>query len=433
MIEQFTSNIEQNKLWAPTDKLLLAVSGGIDSVVMADLVAKTHHNFGIAHCNFQLRGEESDMDNTFVKQLARNYKCLFHQIRFNTTETAQQKGISIQMAARELRYDWFAKLADEHGYNKILIAHNKNDVVETIFINLSRGTGIKGITGIKKIAGNIVRPLLFATRDEIEQYASGYQIKHREDSSNSDDKYLRNSIRHHIIPHFLNLKPSFLDNITHTADLLNQVFDYYSNHINELKENIFKICSSGVKIQISSIQGLQPAILYDILLDFNFTYDNIVSLTKNLNSQSGIQYLSPTHRLVKDRNEIIIVPENELMEGTTVFIKENETNITHPIQLNFQCITNENQIEITRSSSIACLDYNSLQFPLTIRKWKDGDFFYPLGLKGKKKLSDFFTDIKFSLIDKQNAWLVCSGEDIVWIVGQRIDDRFKITSKTKKA
>lgn len=437
MLEQFKNYIVTQKLFQKKDSVILTVSGGVDSIVMADLFYNAGFNFAIAHCNFQLREDESNADEFFVKKVSEKYKVPFFINRFNTTEYAANNKISIQMAARELRYNWFDKLLKEHNYNYIATAHHQNDQIETFFINLLRGTGIAGLHGILPKQGNIIRPLLFATRDLIEKYAKDNNIIFREDSSNSSLKYQRNYIRHNILPHFKNISSDFEKIMFENIDKIYQAEQVMNQYIEIKKNELIQTEKNGIFININKLKELYPLkiFMYHILNQYGFnneTIDNIIPILDTA-SGSGKQFFSSTHRLVKDREQLIITEVSQNNDNIDeLLVYEDTTKIETPIKLDIR-ITKENEIlKINTDRNWAYLDFDKLKFPLLLRKWKKGDYFVPFGMKGKKKVSDFFVDQKLSLIEKEQTWLLCSGEDIVWVVGYRIDDRYKLTNKSRR-
>ncbi len=434
MLNTFTQNINDNFSINGSDKILLAVSGGADSVVMLDLFARSKFSCGIAHCNFKLRGEDSDLDEQFVEKLAEKYKFQLHKISFDTQKYAQENGISIEMAARDLRYEWFEKIRQEFGYQYIALAHHKDDVIETFFINLVRGTGIRGLSGIKSKNGNIIRPLLFANQQDIINYTETQKLQFREDISNQDTKIIRNKLRHEILPLLTEINPAANNNILNTIGNLYASQLLMSQKIEEYRKLLTRVKKRSIIINISNVQQLElgEIVLYELLRDYNFNASQANDIYKAMNGESGRVFLSKTHQLVKDRNNLIInkIRNNEF----TALIDENQMELKLP-NSNFLTIESrlvDKNYNIPKQNHHIALDYNKLKFPLKIRTWRNGDFFYPLGMRQKKKLSDFFINEKYSIIDKQNALLLLSGDDIVWIIGKRIDNRYKITNKTRK-
>ncbi len=431
MLEAFLKNCREKQLFKPGQKILLAVSGGIDSMVLLYLFEKSGFDYGIVHCNFQLRGSESDGDEEFVKR-----EVLIHGVpaffqTFDTREYAQINGISIEMAARDLRYAFFEKIRKEHNYDFIATAHHSDDLIETFFLNLSRKTGIKGLTGIKDKAGNIIRPLLFAGRDEIEAFAAENYIEFREDSSNSEIIYQRNFLRHKILPLFSALNPSFKKNVLSSIENLKDAALVYSCVFESERATVEKITGDSLIINIQSLKKSRypKLLLLEILADFGFNPAVIEEVFQGLDSDSGKQFFSKTHRLLKDRDKLFVTAIEE--NGNKIYyIEAEDMELFKPFAMNIEKFSGKDY-KIRTEKNRAGLDLEKLQFPLLIRKWQLGDYFQPLGMDGFKKVSDFFIDEKIPLHQKENTWLLCSGEKIVWIMGQRIDNRFKITANTK--
>ena len=435
MFKSFKKYISSQKLFIRKDKILLTVSGGIDSVAMCELFHQARLQFGIAHCNFQLRGQESDADELFVKQLAEKYNVPFYVKHFKTGDFASENGISIQMAARQLRYDWFEELIKTEKYHFYATAHHQNDEIETFFINLLRGTGIAGLHGILPKQNHLIRPLLFTNRGKIEQFANDNKLEYREDSSNASAKYLRNAVRHKIIPQFKHLAGDFERVMTENIEKLRDVEIIFNEMLEMKRKEIVVVNSSTILLSIKKLKVLHPlkAYLFHFLSPYNFNNEVIESLIVSLDDISGKQFFSSTHRLLKDRDNLIITEISDVtLENEIFLINKTDSHIFAPLLLDFRITTESEMIKINPDKNLAYLDFDKLKFPLTIRKWKHGDFFCPFGMHGKKKVSDFFTDQKFSIIEKENTWLMCSDDDIVWVVGWRIDERYKLTSKTLK-
>ena len=434
MLKNFKEFISTNSLFDTSHKILVTVSGGIDSVVLCHLLKKTGFEFGIAHCNFKLRGKESDDDEIFVKNLAKNLNVSFHVKKFDTQTYADKSGVSIQMAARELRYSWFEEIRLKYKYDFIATAHHQNDEIETFFINIIRGTGIAGLHGIKAKTGNIVRPLMFADRKQIEIFASKNKIEFREDSSNASVKYLRNKIRHQLIPLLKEMNPDVENSIIKDIKKISQIENVFKLLVEEKKTDIVKCDGRLVFIDIEKTRALQnkELFLFEFLKSYNFSGDIIKNISGSLKRISGKQFFSSTHRLLKDRTNLIISPLKDSNIEKEFLIKKNCSFIKTPLHLKFKTVKNSTNLEILKDKNIACINYDNLNFPLTLRKWKQGDFFYPFGMKGKKKLSDFLTDIKLNIFEKENTWLLCNENDIIWVVGQRLDNRYKINEKTER-
>jgi len=419
--------ITEKSLFEREDKLILGISGGADSVCLMHILLSLGYSFELAHCNFNLREKESDADEDFVKELAENYSLKIHIKHFNTLAYAFENKISTQMAARELRYAWFDKLLIKSDAKYTVIAHHANDDVETFFINLVRGTGLKGLLGIKVKNNSIVRPLLSVSRLEIDHFLKIRGFDFREDSSNISVKYLRNKIRHELIPLFLEMNPSILQTIKNEIKILEDVSQIYACKVKEVREALIQEKNGIVQFETAALLALNPlySYLYELLSPYGFS--NVESISKALLGQSGKQFFSSTHQLVVDRENIFISllnKENEIFE-----ITKKTKSLVKPLEIKFKVTSNKT---IIYDNNIAQLDLEKLKFPLTLRKWKEGDKFMPLGMKKFKKLSDFFIDNKFSIINKQEQWLLCSDVDIVWLVGSRIDERYKLETNTKK-
>ena len=420
--------INKNKLPKNDSKILLAISGGIDSVCLAHLLIKLKYKVEFAHCNFKLRGKESDDDVLFVKNLALSYNVPFHYLAFDTKEYSNKNKISIQMAARELRYKWFRNLRKEISADFIAVAHNLDDRIETFFINIIKGTGIRGAISMRAKNNFIIRPIMFASRDEIINYAKKNKLKHREDSSNKSEKYLRNKIRHKIIPLLREMNPSIDKTIDNEISILEDTFSIYNDSIESVLKKIVVNTKNGYKILQAELLKLNPlkAYVYEFFQRFGFT--DFDAITSSIGKESGVQFFSKSHKLLIDR-EYVIVEKISKENFSEAIIKKDFNAISVPINLSFQ-ILEERVSDFSHYS--ACFDYDKLKFPLKIRTWKDGDRFVPLGMKQYKKISDFFIDIKLDVLAKEKTFLLCSDDKIIWIVGHRIDDRFRITTKTKK-
>ena len=463
MLQSFQKFIQKENLFSRGDKILLAVSGGVDSVVMCELFHKSYYDIGIAHCNFGLRGRYSDKDEKFVKALSGKYKVMFHSVKFKTERYAQKKDISIQMAARELRYSWFEKLRKKKKYKYIAVAHHKDDETETFLINLIRGTGIAGFHGIHTKNNFIVRPMLFATKNEIEEFARETKLSFRYDKSNQELKYTRNKIRHSIIPILKEINPNIEKTISDNIAKIKDVEQIYRKRVNEERKKVVKERDKVAIISIKKLKALGPlkTYLFEFLRVYNFSDSIVKDIISSLDGISGKQFFSSTHRLLKNRDELIItkIATHNKEERE---ISENRMYLDYPVMMKMRKIVNTtpNPLfiggEIDNNTfrrygnagyknwvfpshlwlggklgGVACLDYNKLKFPLKLRRWKKGDAFYPFGMKGRKKLSDFFIDSKISRNEKENIFVIESDGKIVWIAGHRIDNRFRITKTTE--
>lgn len=430
MIEKFIHIAEENISDPAGKKFLLAVSGGVDSVVLVHLFAAWKVNFSIAHCNFKLRVTESDEDEKFVRELAQKAEAPYYVNSFDTQKYATENKISVQMAARELRYKWFNKLCKEKKFDYLVTAHHRNDQVETFFINMLRGSGIEGLTGMYLLDKNIFRPLLPFSKDEIITYAKINQINWREDSSNIKNDYLRNKLRNEIFPFFEKISPAFINTVYDNTDRLKEVNKIYKNYI-EKHKHLVKTNNFGFEINLAEVQKtLSPStVLFELLKPYHFNFSTVKKILGIQHITEGKKFFSPSHRAVNHKGTLLITritPED--MPYYT--IEKHVTEIKEPLHLQFNY--NHNPREIINDKYIALLDLEKIQFPLILRKWYKGDSFFPLGMKGRKKLSDFFIDIKLSVIDKENIWVLASGDNILWIIGLRIDNRYKILPDTKQ-
>ena len=432
MIQRFIAYINEHRLFSRADTILVGVSGGIDSVVLLDLLDKAGFSVAIAHCNFRLRGTESDGDERLVGELARKYDVPLFKTSFDTAEYARENKVSIEMAARELRYEWFETIRTTHHFDGIAVAHHRDDQLETFFLNLARGTGLTGLTGMHPQNGKIVRPLLFASRQEIEHYRHENFLDFREDASNQSLDYQRNKIRHTLLPVMETLNPSFRDGMIRTMGYLDDVSKIFDGAIHEAWERITLRKGNDYLISIAELKLLDPlpTYLFEFLKPFGFNSMVITDIVSSLDGISGKQFISPTHRLVRDRESLILTPL--VAEGQRQFYLEaGMTEMSFPVHLKIAVHERKEKFPIPNSRFTACIDRDCVQFPLLIRRWKEGDFFKPLGMNGFKKMSDFFIDTKLSLPEKENVWIVANGEQVVWIVGHRIDDRYKITPATQ--
>lgn len=432
MFNQFIQFVKEQQLIKPQQKVLLAISGGIDSMVLLHLFEKSGFNYGIAHCNFQLRGEESNGDEEFVKQqvLIHGVPAFFES--FDTAEYAKLCGISIEMAARELRYEFFEKVRIENGFDSIATAHHQDDLIETFFLNLSRKTGIKGLTGIKAKAENLIRPLLFTERNKIEAFAKEYFIEFREDSSNSEIVFQRNFLRHKILPLFSELNPAFKKNILASVGNLKDAELVYSGFLNSERIDIVSDIENETVIDIAGLQksSYPKILLLEILAESNFNATVVDEIFASLTTESGKQFYSKTHRLIKDREKLFISKLKE-EETKIYYIEKEDLELFEPVDITIGKLPALG-FQIIKKANVACIDLDEIGFPLLIRKWKQGDYFQPLGMTGFKKVSDFFIDQKIPIHKKENTWLLCSGKKIVWIMGLRLDNRFKVTGQTRQ-
>ncbi|MFA6701497.1 MAG: tRNA lysidine(34) synthetase TilS [Dysgonamonadaceae bacterium] len=428
MLKKVSEFIKKYDLLTPQAKVIVGLSGGADSMALLDILTLLGYQCIAAHCNFHLRSEESNRDATFVKNWCKDVDIPFHSIDFDTSQYAEDKKISIEMAARELRFAWFEIELKNFGADAITLAHHRDDSVETVLLNLVRGTGIKGMTGISPKNGKIIRPLLCVSRDEIIAYLNEREIPFVVDSTNLEDNYKRNFIRLNIIPQLEKLNPSVSDSIQRTAEHLSEAEKIYSAYIEKVKSEVF----SDNLIHIPSLKNsLSPSsVLHEILSPYGFNASVIEDVVDNLDATPGKIFYSDNYRLLKDRVHFVLeqIPEGNKTES--YFISVDDLEITDPIHLKIGKRKRE-EVSFTKDQNILFADADKLSFPFTLRKWQNGDWFIPFGMKGKKKLSDYFTDRKFSLCDKEKVWVLFSGNNILWVVGNRSDERFKITDETK--
>ncbi len=433
MLDQLKAYMQEQNLCKEGERILLAVSGGVDSVAMSHLFYKADFTCAIAHCNFQLRGAESDADEEFVRTLAARMDMPVYVKSFDVEREVREQGISVQMAARELRYTWFEELAEQHGYDCIATAHNLNDSVETFFLNLARGTGIRGLTGIPSKNGRIIRPILFASRKQIEAFASKKGLSFREDASNRDIKYQRNKIRHDVIPNLEQINPGFIETMAANIKRLSEISTVVEQATEQVRGEVFERKKEGILVNIKKLKELTPfrTWLHELFSPYGFTKAQCEGIAQILDSDPGRQSISPTHQLYKDRDNLILV-ESKPETFERYYLDTPEKLSSLPFSMDVEVLGRGELDAIPRDAFTACLDYDEIQFPLTIRHWLHGDYFFPLGMDQIKKLSDFFVDEKVSVPEKDRTWILATGRKIVWIMGYRIDNRFRITNQTKR-
>lgn len=428
--------INSRRIFSKTDKILLAVSGGIDSVVLAHLFRKADLNFAIAHCNFGLRGDESNADAAFVADLASLLKVPFFLKRFSTISFANAKRISIQMAARDLRYHWFEQIRNKNHFAYVATAHHLDDQVETFLINLIRGTGIAGLHGIPVKNDKIVRPMMFAWRKDIELFATEHEIKYRTDKSNSETVYLRNKVRHAVIPLLCTLNPEFTNGVNSSISRLRDFEQIGNQTLDKWFTKVTIHEGNDVIVNIEDLLKVTPQELYAwrLLSPYGFNESQVSNLLNSLKGTTRKLFLSDSHKVIKERNRLVIRNLNSPPPDNAVFIPsfEKRKQIRKPVALFLTHLKQAENYAIPTATHVASLDFQKLQFPLVLRKWQIGDSFTPIGMNKRKKVSDFFIDQKFTQKQKEETWILCSGNDIAWIVGHRIDNRFKITHETSE-
>lgn len=420
MLQKFQNHLESHFPFLKKKAIFLAVSGGLDSMVLLHLFQQLSYKIGILHCNFNLRGNESDADTIFVESYANTHSIPISIAHFDTEIYSKTNKVSIQVAARELRYNWFAKETQDSNFDYVATAHHADDDIETFLINLSRGTGIAGLTGIPAINKHIIRPLLPFSRVELEHYAKENNILWREDLSNASTKYLRNKIRHEIVPILKQLHPSFLKNFQKTQGYLVNTAQVAADYSTELAQKNIHFENEVAYFEIASILKIPNSDfhLHHWLQPYGFTaWEDISQL---LFAQTGKKIESKTHILVKDREQLILFPKIHTLQNESYFIKESQSCLNEPINLTISEVNNIRE----STNNVIFVAADDITFPLEIRKIKEGDFFYPAGMQGKKKVSKYFKDEKFSLLEKENQWLLVSNNEIVWIIGKRADNRF---------
>lgn len=433
LLRRFQGFIKDQHLFEPSDTILAAVSGGADSMLMLHLLLEAGYTIGIAHCNFMLRGEESDGDAQFVRDYAQSRQLPLHVIEFATEEYAQEHKLSIEMAARELRYAWFAELRSKFNYTAIAVAHHADDVVETFHINLSRASGLRGLTGIKAKNGDIRRPMLFATRNEIMDAIESEGLSYRTDSSNLEDVYTRNKFRLDVLPKLVQINPSYPQSVLRSIQLLEESYQIVQASVRQAKNACTYIKNGVFTIDIQKIKAFSPlnTYIYELLHDYGINPQQAHDLVKGIDSTEAIEFKTAGALIVKDRASISVLPD--LADEGEYLIGMHETAIQQPIALRLSIQTKDAGFQISKDPLIAMLDADLLSFPLTIRRWKAGDSFCPIGMKGKKKkLSDYFTDAKCSAAEKRNGYVLESSGKIAWLIGHRLDERFKISDRTQR-
>lgn len=431
MLEEFKKFITRRQLFQPADKVLLAISGGVDSMVMAHLFYQSGYRFSIAHCNFQLRGKESDLDEQFVAGAAAKFRVRFASRRFETEKYAAQNGISLQMAARELRYQWFEQLLTDRDCKYLATAHHLNDAFETALFNLVRGTGLSGLKGITAKSHYRIRPLLFADRKRIESFAVDQGIHWREDASNASIKYQRNLIRHQVVPLLEKLNPDLVNSFAESAMKIAAAENMVASGVAAIRQQLVQNRGKDFFIDKKKLSELPEGsfVLFEMLKAFGFNFSQACDIYEKSGS-TGKRFLSKNYQLNIDREALIISPVTP-GPPTEIYIDASvQTVHNEEFDLSLRQVAAKG-FSIPNDSDIAALDFDKLRFPLEIRPWKSGDWFIPLGMQHKKKLSDFMIDEKIPLNLKTRVLVLKSAEDIVWIIGYRIDDRYKITRHSR--
>lgn len=417
-----------------SDGILLTVSGGVDSMCMLRLFEATKYRVVVAHCNFSLRGEDSDGDEEMIRNYCEQREISFETTKFDTLAFASQHKISTQMAARDLRYPWFESLLLKHDLKWIATAHHAQDSLETALLNLTRGTGISGLKGILPKSANLIRPLLFANKEAIKAFAEENKIPWREDSSNASDKYNRNHVRHHVIPLLEKLNPKLVKNFHQTSSRVNNALTYIKNELERFKEKHLEIQNDGFKVAFEVFfDEKKKAIVEFWLEELGFNYDVSTSILAAKDSLSGSQFMSANHRLLIDRETVIVTSLSKKMKKVLIKIDVSLKEVKSDFGSLF---FTERSLFVSRNELVkknkAFLDASKLRYPLTLRNWEKGDVFQPYGMKGKKKVSDYLIDEKIPISEKEKTMVLCSGDEIVWLVGQRISEKFKIDKTTSE-
>lgn len=413
--ERVIQYINQEQLFAPTDKVLIALSGGADSVALLCLLQTLGYDCEAAHCNFHLRGEESDRDEAFVRRLCAKRQVHLHTTHFDTTRIAEERHISIEMAARELRYEWFDEVRKACNAAVTAVAHHQDDSVETFLLNLIRGTGINGLRGIRPKNGHIVRPLLCLSRKEIISYLNRIGQDYVTDSTNLQDEYTRNKIRLNLLPMMQEINPSVKESILSTAGHLNDASTLYKKGIEEGRKRVQT--AEGIHIGALMQEAAPETLLFEILYPLGFNAAQVKDIYRSLEGQSGKVFASGKWRIVKDREYLLV-------ETCRKTVQPALTMEEHDVTEDFV---------VPRDKETACFDADKLLHPLSLRLWQQGDSFIPFGMKGRKKVSDYMTDRKYSLLRKEQQWVLCCGDDIIWLVGERTDNRFRVDENTRRA
>lgn len=429
MINYIRTYIEKHQLLTDDKPVLIGLSGGADSVALCSILARLGYSCIAAHCNFHLRGDESLRDEQFALDFAASLSIPFCKTDFNTNAYATERHISIEMAARELRYEWFEKMRYECDAQAIAVAHHRDDSVETLLMNLVRGTGIRGLGGIRPKNGYIIRPLLGVNRKDILEWLSEQNYSYVTDSTNLSDVYTRNFIRLRVLPLLEEINPSVQNSIARTAEHLSDAELLYLHVVKEAQSKVME-AEDCLSISVLMQYPAPATILYELLKPYGFSRQVADDVYLSLHGESGKIFFSSTCRLIKDRDYLLLVPlqEDEKQEH---LLDSDEGDWQVPIKLSCHKIVITKEFKIKKDKCIAYFDYDKLRFPLKLRKWEDGDWFIPFGMKGRKKLSDYFSDHKFSRLQKEQTWLLCSGDNILWIIGERADNRFRIDNETK--
>ncbi|MCQ2227548.1 MAG: tRNA lysidine(34) synthetase TilS [Bacteroidales bacterium] len=427
--------MEQERLIDKQKGVLVAISGGADSVVLLHYLVSNGYYCIAAHCNFHLRGEESDRDEQFVRQFCDELSVPLHVAHFETKQYAENHKLSIEMAARELRYGWFFKIMEQEQLPCVAVAHHSDDAVETFLLNLVRGTGIRGLTGMKPKQGRVVRPLLGYSRQDIELYCRAHKLKYVTDSTNLSDAYTRNRLRHNVVPQLKAINPSFLSTMRGNMAHLDQIFALFDAQVKQFAKRAVVEVDGQTLIAMEHLKSLPmpEPFLFELLFVKGFNSDAIRKMARCVEEERwGRIFFSPKHRAIVDRYNIVVTTRDKEVENREFDIERDQLEVFSPIHISLRLFEKTDDFQFSRDANWAHLNADKLYYPLTLRRWRNGDVFRPLGMKGFKKLSDFFVDQKMSRAEKENIWVLESGGEIVWIVGHRIDDRFKVVDNCKE-
>lgn len=435
MLDEVIAYVEEHALFDPAaDTVLVAVSGGLDSVVLLDVLHRLEIRLAVAHAHFGLRGDEADADEQFVRKLAKQLNAPYHAEFFQTKAFAEREGISTQMAARLLRYQWFEQVRQQHGYAVVATAHHRRDQAETMLLNLTHGTGLAGLHGIQPKNGYVVRPLLGQGKDELYDYVVAHRLIWREDASNDSPVYQRNRLRQQVLPVLRDINPNLDNTLASSAERVAGAEEIVRRYVADTAAEARRDAPEATYFSIATLQrtAATALVLHELLRPFGFSWVVAKEIVASLGGLAGKQFDSPTHRLVKDRDQLVITPRRLTQYGTFQLAQGQTDLLADGLRLRASEHPRAGY-DIPRSRSTAALDVNTLQFPLTLRRWREGDWFMPLGLRGKKHLSDFLIDQKVPLNLKDDVRVLTSADGkICWVVGFRVDDRFKVTDETER-
>lgn len=429
MLEKVRADIEEYGLLAPDGLVLVGLSGGADSVALLAVLVRLGYTCAALHCNFHLRGDESDRDEAFSRSFSSQLNVPFYKRDFNTLSYASEKHISIEMAARDLRYAWFEEMRKRLDAQAIAVAHHQDDKIETLLINLLRGSGIRGLVGIRPKNGFIVRPLLGVSKKDILSWLAQAHYSYIVDSSNLSDEYTRNFIRLRVVPLLEELNPASRKTLARSASHLSDAEEIYLSVIEKARKDLWKDGMISIRALLS--YPSPQTVLYELLQPYGFSRQVVSSIFESLRGESGKNFYSHAYRLIKDRDCLLLYAK-EKREDRAYPFKKSEVRVDVPLSLSLCVVPQDNAFRLVPSKDVAYFDYDLLTDDLIVRHWVNSDWFIPFGMKGRKKLSDYFSDHKYSLKQKEEIWLLCSGKDVIWLIGERSDNRYRITPSTKR-